>query len=104
MNFVIKRRVIVAIDGNCGSGKTTLASIIDSVYGCNVFHMDDFFLPLDLRTTERLSQAGGNVHYERFDSEVIHGIKSNKAFEYQSLTVPNVTGEKITVTQETQHN
>lgn len=94
-----KERVIVAIDGNCGSGKTTLASIIDSVYDCNLFHMDDFFLPLELRTTERLSQAGGNVHYERFDSEVIHGIKSNKAFEYQKFDCARMSlGEKITVT------
>ena len=26
--------------------------------------MDDFFLPIPLRTKERLQSAGGNVHYE----------------------------------------
>jgi uridine kinase len=37
-------RVIVAIDGKCTSGKTTLASRLAEIYDCNVFHMDDFFL------------------------------------------------------------
>ena len=37
-------RVIVAIDGKCTSGKTTMASKLAQIYDCNVFHMDDFFL------------------------------------------------------------
>jgi uridine kinase len=36
--------VIVAIDGKCTSGKTTLAAKLAEIYDCNVFHMDDFFL------------------------------------------------------------
>ena len=32
--------------------------------------MDDFFLPMELRTAERLEEPGGNVHYERFSAEV----------------------------------
>ena len=39
-----KAFVIVAIDGKCTSGKTTLASKLAEIYDCNVFHMDDFFL------------------------------------------------------------
>ena len=38
-------QVIIAIDGKCTSGKTTLASKLAEIYDCNVFHMDDFFLP-----------------------------------------------------------
>ena len=41
-----KETVIVAIDGKCTSGKTTLASKLAEIYDCNVFHMDDFFLRL----------------------------------------------------------
>ncbi|MFQ8759475.1 MAG: hypothetical protein ACLSAF_08570 [Intestinimonas sp.] len=29
----------------CGSGKTSLAALIAALFPCNVFHMDDFFLP-----------------------------------------------------------
>ena len=39
-----KERVIVAIDGRCASGKTTLAREIAKRLDCNIFHMDDFFL------------------------------------------------------------
>ena len=34
-----KNFVIVAIDGKCTSGKTTLASKLAEIYDCNVFHM-----------------------------------------------------------------
>lgn len=65
---------VVAIDGLCGSGKTTLAALLGSLYGTQPIPMDDFFLPYDLRTAERLSQPGGNVHHERFLSEVLSRI------------------------------
>lgn len=67
----IKDNVIVAIDGRCGSGKTTLSAILAREFDCNVFHMDDFFLPPQMRTAERLAEPGGNVHYERFLDEVV---------------------------------
>ena len=38
-------QVLVAIDGNSGAGKSRLAELLAEVYDCNVFHMDDFFLP-----------------------------------------------------------
>ena len=31
--------VIVAIDGKCTSGKTTLAAKLAEIYDCNVFHI-----------------------------------------------------------------
>lgn len=70
--------VIVAIDGMCGSGKSTLANIIARKYECNVFHMDDYYLPLEMRTEERLAEPGGNVHYERFREEVLNPLKENR--------------------------
>jgi uridine kinase len=36
-------RLLIAIDGRCGSGKSSLAQLIASVYGAMVVHMDDFF-------------------------------------------------------------
>ena len=41
---VEKNRLIVAIDGRCGSGKTTLAAELKRVYPCELIHTDDFFL------------------------------------------------------------
>lgn len=73
---------VLAIDGNAASGKTTLARRIASVFPCALLHMDDFFLPIPLRTEERLREPGGNVHYERFREEVLCGIASGKPFSY----------------------
>lgn len=78
-----KRRTVVAIDGRCGSGKTTFAEIIRNVSDCSVVHADDFFLPPKKRTENRLNEAGGNFDYERFQNQVINGIKSNSDFEYE---------------------
>ncbi len=75
--------VQVAIDGNAGAGKTTLARIISSVYDCNIFHMDDFFLTPELKTRERLEEIGGNVDYVRFRREVIEGLQTGGEFQYQ---------------------
>ena len=75
-----KETVIVAIDGNCTSGKTTLANQLAANYDCNVFHMDDFFLRPQQRTPERFAEVGGNVDYERFLEEVLLPLKTGTAF------------------------
>ncbi|MBQ7623811.1 MAG: hypothetical protein IJS65_00865 [Clostridia bacterium] len=76
-----KDGAVIAIDGRCASGKTTLASLLEKAYGCRVVHMDDFFLPPAMRAPERLLAPGGNVHYERFLSEVAPCLRGG-AFSY----------------------
>lgn len=76
-------RILVAIDGNCGAGKSTLAALIGDVYDSNVFHMDHFFLRPEQRTKERLEEIGGNVDYIRFREEVIDGIQRGSEFKYR---------------------
>jgi uridine kinase len=74
---------IIAIDGKSASGKTTLANQLKVILDAQVIHMDDFFLPLPLRTAMRYEEAGGNVHYERFIEEVLVNIKKADAFSYK---------------------
>lgn len=69
-------RLIVAIDGRCAAGKTTLAAHLQKELECAVFHMDDYFLRPEQRTAERLATAGGNVDYERFYSEILLPLQS----------------------------
>lgn len=69
---------IVAIDGRCCSGKTTLAELLAGQFQANVFHMDDFFLRPEQRTGERLSVPGGNVDYERFLEQVLKPTASGR--------------------------
>ena len=76
-------RVLVAIDGRCAAGKTTLAASLQAQLECNVFHMDDFFLRPEQRTSERLHQPGGNVDYERFLTEVLRPLHDGQAVTYR---------------------
>ena len=104
-----KNFVLVAIDGKCTSGKTTLASKLAEIYDCNVFHMDDFFLRPEQRTPERFAEVGGNVDYERFREEVLLPLKSGKAFSYRpfdcstfALAAPvSVTPKKLNIIEGT---
>ena len=54
-----KPRVIVAIDGRCAAGKTTLADHLKQELGTTVFHMDDFFSP------PRAAHSGAAQHDRR---------------------------------------
>lgn len=78
-----KNNVIIAIDGRCAAGKTTLAKALAEAVDCNVIHTDDFFLPSERKTAERLSETGGNIDYERFFEEVIVPLKKNIPFSYR---------------------
>jgi hypothetical protein len=73
---------VAVLDGDCAAGKTTLAGKLAPLYQANVIRMDDFFLPPDLRTSERMGEPGGNIHYERFEAEVLKEIGYGKPFEY----------------------
>ena len=77
-----KNRIIVAIDGSCTSGKSTLASALAERLDCNLFHMDDFFLRPEQRTPQRLAETGGNVDYERFHKEILLPLKTEQPFSY----------------------
>ena len=86
-----RERVIVAIDGGSASGKTTLSALLQSVYACPVFHMDDFFLRPEQRTPERFSEPGGNVDRERFLSEVLLPLRQGKAVDYRRFDCASFT-------------
>lgn len=77
-----KDKIIVAIDGRCGAGKTTLASELEKMYDCNIIHMDEFFLRPPQRTQERLEKAGENIDHERFLKEVLLPMTVGSGFSY----------------------
>ncbi|MBQ7535090.1 MAG: hypothetical protein IJT43_05655 [Stomatobaculum sp.] len=76
-------RILAAIDGRCGSGKTTLAAWLMEQFDGNLFHMDDFYLREEQRTPERLAEDGGNVDYERFREEVTDPLTSGREVLYR---------------------
>jgi len=82
-------RCLLVLDGDCGAGKTTIADEIGSFYQATVIRMDSFFLPLKLRTQERFQEPGGNVHYERFLSDVLANLARECDFSYHHFDCHN---------------
>lgn len=94
-----RERTIVAIDGRCAAGKTTLAAELRRRLDCTVFHMDDFFLRPVQRTAARLSTPGGNVDYERFAEEVLLPLRQGGDVVYRPYRcAAGRLGDAVTVT------
>ena len=88
----IKEKVIVTIDGCAASGKTTLAEKLKEKYDCEIIKMDDFFLPKEKRTSERLATPGGNIDYERFKEEVVDKLGSSFSYHVFDCSVMALNG------------
>lgn len=78
-----KGRAIAALDGQAAAGKSTAAAQLAARLDAAVVHMDDFFLPAELRTAARLAEPGGNVHYERFAAEVAAPLRAGRPCRYR---------------------
>lgn len=78
-----KGRAVVAIDGRCAGGKTHFAALIGRLFPCNVFHMDDFYLPMDMRPSDWTRIPGGNMDLVRFRTEVLAPAKAGESVTYR---------------------
>ena len=86
-----KGRLRLAIEGGSASGKTTLAALLRSVYGCAVIHTDDFFLQAHQRTAQRLSQPGGNLDRERLMEEVLAPASKGQTVRFRPFDCSTMT-------------
>ena len=76
-------QTLVALDGPCATGKTTLGGFLSRLYQCPLFHMDDFYLPPERKTVQRLAEPGGNVDAERFFTEVLSPLSRGETVRYR---------------------
>lgn len=87
--------LIVALDGRCACGKTTLAQRLGAHFHAPVFHMDDFYLPFSLRTPQRLALPGGHIDAERFAREVLEPASQGRELTYRPYRAhENAWGEE----------
>lgn len=75
--------LLIALDGRCAAGKTTLANRLAEQYGWGVIHLDDFFLQPAQRTPQRLAEPGGNLDRERLISEVLLPLTRHRPGAYR---------------------
>ena len=75
--------LLIALDGRCAAGKTTLANRLAVQYGWGVIHLDDFFLQPAQRTSQRLAEPGGNLDRERLISEVLLPLTRHRPGVYR---------------------
>lgn len=80
--------VIIAVDGRCGSGKTTLGNYVGEHFGWTLVHMDDFYLQPFQRTKERYQTPGENIDHERFVREVLEPMKKGQDFILRRYIFP----------------
>ena len=83
--------VVIAIDGRCGSGKTNLTELIASIFPCNVFHMDDFYLPFHKRNDNWRDIPGGNMDFTRLLTEILSPAAPGQVVNYQPYDCHNGT-------------
>lgn len=93
--LLAKGTALIAMEGGSASGKSTWSKCLEELYGCTVFHMDDFFLQLAQRTPERLQEVGGNIDWERFLSEVLQPLRKGKDVQLRKFDCSSMSlGEK----------
>ncbi len=86
-----KGPVTFAIEGGSASGKTTLSQLLEKLYDCTIFHMDDFFLRPEQRTPERYAEPGGNIDRERFLEEVLLPMSQKRDVAYRRFDCATFT-------------
>lgn len=70
---------IVAMEGRCGSGKTTIANKLKDV---TIIDVDEFFLKKELKTKERLEEIGGNIDYDLY-LDCVKQLNPNTTITYK---------------------
>ena len=79
--------VLVALDGRCGSGKTTLAAQLTERFPQSItVHTDDFYLPPSRRVTGWEKIPCANMDIQRLRDEVVAPARAGQAFSYQAYS------------------
>ncbi len=80
-----KKRFCLAVDGVCGSGKTTFCEMLGEKLGANVVHTDNFYLPFDKRRENWREVSGGNMDFEKLKTCVLEPFLRGESFKFDSF-------------------
>ena len=77
---------IIGIDGRCASGKTTLSNLLAGYFPSRIFHMDDFYLPVEQRVEGWEQIPCANMDFDRMIETVLHPARNGEAVQYQAYS------------------
>lgn len=77
--LAVSKHILVAIDGPCGGGKSSLAELLAELFPSRLLHMDDYYLPLERRSPGWEQTPCGNMDLERFRREALLPAASGEA-------------------------
>ena len=79
--------VLVALDGRCGSGKTTLAAQLARQFPQSItVHTDDFYLPPASRVANWEQIPCANMDLERLRAQVLTTARAGQAIPYRAYS------------------
>ncbi len=81
--FRQRQRMVIAIDGRCGSGKTTLAALLRERWPSRLLHVDDFYLPFPERAPDWERIPCGNIDLARLECEALRPAHAGEAVRYR---------------------
>lgn len=81
------RPILIALDGRCGSGKTTLASQLAEAFpGSVTVHTDDYYLPPADRVPGWEKIPCANMDLRRLRAEVLEPARAGRSFAYKAYS------------------
>ena len=82
-----ERPVLVALDGRCGSGKTTLAAQLAAQFPRSItVHTDDFYLPPASRVANWEQIPCANMDLERLRAQVLTPARAGQPVAYRAYS------------------
>mgnify|MGYP004605551499 FL=1 len=79
--------LVLALDGPCGSGKTTLANALAAQFpGCTVLHTDDFYLPPARRSPDWAHTPCANMDLARLRDEALRPAYAGQTVAYRAYS------------------
>lgn len=79
--------VLIALDGRCGSGKTTLAGQLAEQFPASiVFHTDDYYLPPDQRIPDWEKTPCANMDLARLREELLRPARAGEPVFYRAYS------------------
>ena len=81
------RPLVLALDGRCGAGKTTLANALAAQFtGCTLLRTDDFYLPPAQRIPDWAHTPCANMDLARLRDEALCPVYAGQTVTYRAYS------------------